>query len=267
MNYIKFKSHRGLVNLFADYIVKQINTTGQYDTTLDVTYCGKFFVVNGFTNREELIDMSQIKVKFMTEYTDYLNEFDIDNMNIIDLITYGVELEKKDEMWFKFYPSSRILYPQEVIDFDLNIPFHSISPDIVIELDYSQPGLSNYHFVYSPLNVTSSFPHGYSLTMGRDLLYYSEYICSHLNHNFRTGTINFKMSLKQNDDEDYNISISTESVYKDSDLKSLILDVFDFNITKFRTSVKNYDITEDLTNPFVVKPWVTKDKMSEMFLF
>lgn len=267
MNYIKFKSYRGLVNLFADYIVKQINTTGQYDTTLDVTYCGKFFVVNGFTNREELIDMSQIKVKFMTEYTDYLNEFNIDNMNIIDLLTYGVELEKKEEMWFKFYPSNRILYPQEIIDFDHNVSFESISPDMVIELDYSKPELSNYVFTYSPINITSSFPHGYSLSMGRDLLYYSEYICSHLDHNFRTGIINFRMSLKQNDNEDYNISLTTESVYKDSDLESLILDVFDFNMTKFRTSIKNYDITEDLTNPFVVKPWVTKDKMSEMYLF
>lgn len=267
MNYINFKSYRGLVNLFADYIVKQINNNGQYDTTIDVTYCGKFFVVNGFTNREELIDMSQIKVKFMTEYTDYLNELDIDNMNIIDLISYGIELAKKDEMWFKFYPSTRIIYPQEVVEFDLEIPFYSISPDIVIELDYSYSGLSNYQFVYSPLNVTSSFPHGYSLTMGRDILYYSEYICSHLDHNLRTGNIDFKFSLRQNEDEDYDISIMTESLYKDSDIKSLILDVFDFNMTKFRTSIKNYDITEDLTKPFEVKPWVTKDKLSDIFIF
>lgn len=267
MNYINFKSWRGLVNLFADYIVKQINTTGQYDTTLDVTYCGKFFVVNGFTNRKELMDMSQVKDKFVTEYKTYLNEFGIDNINIIDLVTYGVELEKKEEMWFKFYPSKRILYPQEVVDFDLNIVFDSISPDMVIELDYGHPEISNYPFTYTPLNITSSFPHGFSLTMGRDMLYYSEYICSHLDHNFRTGNIDFKFSLKKNEDEDYNISITTESLYKDNSIKSLILDVFDFNMTKFRTSVKNYDIIEDLTKPFEVKPWVTKDKMSDMFIF
>ena len=57
MKYINENSNRGLVNLFSDYIVKEINKTHQYDVVVEITDCGKFFVVNGMTNSDKVLDM------------------------------------------------------------------------------------------------------------------------------------------------------------------------------------------------------------------
>ncbi len=270
MNFINLNSNRGIVNLFADYILTHLNKDNEYDTVIEVTDSGKFFVINGLTNRKELLDMNDIKIKFSTEYSNLLNDFGYTNINVIDLISYDVELEKKDDMWLKFYSSDRIIYPQDLIDTvtnDLNkIKYHSISPELVIELDYSEKTLSNEFCRFVPMTITSEFPHGHSLSMGRSVLYYSEYICNHLESSLRTGDIVFKFSTKMNDDDDYDISITTDSIYKDSDITSVILDVFDFNLTKFTNEIKGYNVIKDITNPFDSKPWLVKDKSRDIFI-
>jgi len=270
MNFINLNSNRGIVNLFADYILKQINKDNEFDTVIEVTDSGKFFVINGLTNRKELLDMNDIKIKFSTEYSNLLNEFGYTNINVIDLISYDVELEKKEEVWLKFYVSERILYPQDLIDVvskDLtNIKYHSVSPELVVELDYSENTLQNEFCKFVPMTITSEFPYGHSLSMGRSILYYSEYICNHLESSLRTGDIVFKFSTKMNDNDDYDISITTDSMYKDSDITSVILDVFDFNLTKFTNEIKGYDVIKDITNPFDSKPWLVKDKSRDIFI-
>jgi len=270
MNFINLNSNRGIVNLFADYILKQINKDNEFDTVIEVTDSGKFFVINGLTNRKELLDINDIKIKFSTEYSNLLNDFGYTNINVIDLISYNVGLEKKEDMWLKFYASERILYPQDLIDTvskDLNnIKYHSVSPELVVELDYSENTLQNEFCKFVPMTVTSEFPHGHSLSMGRSILYYSEYICNHLESSLRTGDIVFKFSTKMNDNDDYDISITTDSMYKDSDITSVILDVFDFNLTKFTNEIKGYDVIKDITNPFDSKPWLVKDKSRDIFI-
>jgi len=270
MNYINLNSNRGIVNLFADYILKHINKDNEFDTVIEVTDSGKFFVINGLTNRKELLDMNDIKIKFTTEYSSLLNDFGYTNINVIDLISYDVELEKKEDMWLKFYASERIIYPQALIDTvskDLNnIKYHSVSPELVVELDYSENTLQNEFCKFVPMTITSEFPYGHSLSMGRSILYYSEYICNHLESSLRTGDIVFKFSTKMNDNDDYDISITTDSMYKDSDITSVILDVFDFNLTKFTNEIKGYDVIKDITNPFDSKPWLVKDKSRDIFI-
>ena len=134
------------------------------------------------------------------------------------------------------------------------------------ELDYSENTLQNEFCKFVPMTITSEFPHGHSLSMGRSILYYSEYICNHLESSLRTGDIVFKFSTKMNDNDDYDISITTDSMYKDSDITSVILDVFDFNLTKFTNEIKGYDVIEDITNPFNNKPWLVKDKSRDIFI-
>jgi hypothetical protein len=55
-------------------------------------------------------------------------------------------------------------------------------------------------------------------------------------------------------------------MYKDSDITSVILDVFDFNLTKFTNEIKGYDVIKDITNPFDSKPWLVKDKSRDIFI-
>jgi hypothetical protein len=107
MKYINENSNRGLVNLFSDYIVNQINKDKQYDVVIEVTDCGKFFVVNGMTDSDKILDMIKVKESFLESYKSLLTNFGYENVNIIDLIMYNRDLSKKTEYTFDFYNSSR----------------------------------------------------------------------------------------------------------------------------------------------------------------
>jgi hypothetical protein len=272
MKYINENSNRGLVNLFSDYIVKQINKDNQFDVIIEVIDCGKFFVVNGMTNSDKILDMIKVKEDFFKTYKSLFTKFGYENVNMIDLIMYGQELVKKTEYYFNFYESSRPLYHQNIINNLIDNPqpkFNSISYTnrLEYELDYSEDDTSNLdYFTYSPLNISSEFPHGYSLSMGRQELYYSEYICNQLFDVLLTDKLTFKYSsLKTN--EDNQIDIKSMSLFPKKDVISMVLDVFDFDMLVFNDKIKDYDIMEDITNPFGDKPWLVRDKIKVLILF
>ena len=100
MKYINENSNRGLVNLFSNYIVKEINKTHQYDVVVEITDCGKFFVINGMTNSDKILDMVKVKETFLETYKSLLTNFGYENVNIIDLILYNRDLKKKTEFVF-----------------------------------------------------------------------------------------------------------------------------------------------------------------------
>ena len=55
-------------------------------------------------------------------------------------------------------------------------------------------------FKVLPLQITSEFPYGYSLDMGRRNLYYTEYVCnhllSHIEKYLNKRKFNYKVSVK-----------------------------------------------------------------------
>jgi len=274
MKYINQNSNRGLVNKFADFIVKEVTKDNNYDAVIEVTDCGKFFIVNGMTNSNTILDMSSVRDKFIGENKTLLTEFGYKTINVIDLIMYNVELVKKDEFWFKFYNSKRPIYPNSIINFveneSENLLFNSAEyNDILsVEIDFSEDKTNKLpYYTNPPLNITSEFPFGYSLNMGRAHLYFSEYIIHNLLSIIKSDTIIFKMTTKLNTDNDYDIEIKANSIYSNEDIKSMILDTFDFNLTKFTKSISKYDIYEDLTSPFQTKPWFIKDKISDLTMF
>jgi hypothetical protein len=272
MKYINENSNRGLVNLFSDYIVNEINKTHQYDVVVEVTDCGKFFVINGMTNSDKILDMVKVKETFLETYKSLLTNFGYENVNIIDLIVYDRDLKKKTEFVFDFYHSSRPLYHRNLIIDVLENPqpkFNSITYNnrLEYELDYSEDDTSNLdYFTYSPLNISSEFPHGYSLSMGRQELYYSEYICNQLFNVILTDKVTFKYSSIKVD-EDNQIDVESNSIYPKKDIVSMVLDVFDFDMLMFNDKIKDYDIMEDITNPFGDKPWLVRDKIKDLILF
>ena len=272
MKYINELSNRGVVNLFADYIVKEITKSNNYDVVIEVTDCGKFFVVNGMTNTDKILDMIKVKDSFIKTYITLLTKFGYENLNIIDLIIYDRLLKKKESYTFDFYNSSRPIYHYKVTNSLIDNPqpkFHSISYTnrLEYELDYSEDDTINLeYFTYSPLNISSEFPHGYSLSMGRQELYYSEYVCNQLFDVILTDRLTFKYSsVKQ--DEDNQIDIHSMSLFPRKDIISMILDVFDFDMLIFKDKIKDYNIIEDLTKPFDKKPWLVRDKIKDLILF
>ena len=272
MKYINENSNRGLVNLFSDYIVNQINKDKQYDVVIEVTDCGKFFVINGMTNTDKILDMVKVKESFLESHKSLLTNFGYENVNVIDLIMYGKELAKKNEYTFDFYNSSRPTYHYRLINSIIESPqpkFNSISYTnrLEYELDYSENNTSHLeYYTYAPLNISSEFPHGYSLSMGRQELYYSEYICNQLFDVLLTDKLTFKYSSVKVD-EDNQIDIVSNSIHPKKDIISMVLDVFDFDMLVFNDKIKNYDIIEDMTLPFDTKPWLTRDKIKDLILF
>jgi len=273
MKYVNENSNKGIVNLFADFLVKEINKTNQYDVVIEVTDCGKFFIVNGLTNSDKILDMVIVKEEFYKEYQPLMEEFGYKILNIIDVIIYDTELSKKPEYIFDFYNSSRPIYHSGIMNDLIDNPqpkFNSISYNnnrLEYELDYSEDETSNLnYYTYSPLNISSEFPHGYSLSMGRQELYYSEYICNQLFDVLLTDKLTFKYSSVKVD-EDNQIDIVSNSIHPKKDIISMVLDVFDFDMLVFNDKIKNYDIIEDMTLPFDTKPWLTRDKIKDLILF
>jgi hypothetical protein len=272
MKYINENSNRGIVNLFADFIVKEITKNKQYDVVVEVTDCGRFFVVNGMTNSDKILDIISVRDSFLETFKELITSFGYENINIIDLLVYNRELKKKTEYKFDFYKSERPIYHNNIIVNILEITqpkFNSISYTnrLEYELDYSEENTSNLEFyTYSPLNISSEFPYGYSLSMGRQELYYSEYICNQLFNVIPTDKVTFKYSSIKVD-EDNQIDIKSNSIYPNKDIISMVLDVFDFDMLVFNDKIKGYDIMEDITNPFGDKPWLVKDKVKDLKFF
>ena len=272
MKYINENSNRGIVNLFADFLVKEINKTQTYDVVIEVTDCGKFFVVNGMTNSDKILDLVKIKEIFFENHKSQLKNFGYDFINIIDLIVYNRDLKKKTDYTFDFYNSERRIYHNDILVTILENPqpkFNSISytTKLEYELDYSEDDTSNLdYFTYAPLNISSEFPHGYSLSMGRQELYYSEYISNQLLDILLTDKLTFKYSSVKVD-EDNQIDINTNTIYPKKDIVSMVLDVFDFDMLVFKDKIKDYDIMEDITHPFNNKPWLVKDRIKDLILF
>jgi hypothetical protein len=216
--------------------------------------------------------MVQMKEEFTKEYKTLLEKYGYTNLNIIDLIIYSQELAKKTDYTFDFYSSTRPSYHHKVINTLVDNPqplFNSIqyTTKLEYELDYSENNTSNLpYFTYAPLNVSSEFPHGYSLSMGRQEYYYSEYICNQLFDVILTDKLTFKYSSIKEDD-DNKINLYSMSLFPRKDIISMVLDVFDFDMLIFNDKIKGYDIMEDLTKPFDDKPWLVKDKIKDLILF
>ena len=93
MKYINENSNRGLVNLFSDYIVNQINKDKQYDTVIEITDCGKFFVVNGMTNSDKILDMIILRGIDILKNTDkYIKSMPTDTSSYDDLYDFFKKL-------------------------------------------------------------------------------------------------------------------------------------------------------------------------------
>lgn len=270
MKYINPKTNRGIVNKFADHILTEINKLGDYDSVIEVSDCGKFFIVNGFSSYENPLDLNDIKESFLTKNNDVLDILGYKDINIINLIDFDVTPNKKDEFWFKFYNTSRPTYSKTLTEYveQDTTPYISIDNDLKTELDFNhtQNNIKTV-FEYPPLTVTSEFPHGYSLNMGRIHYYYSEYVAYNSMTASQTKEMDFKISTIKDSDEDFMFELRCKSIYNDNVVKSMILDVFDFDLESFKHVVSTYDFSKDIDEPFAPKPWLFKDRINDCIIF
>jgi len=273
MRYINPNSRRGIVNKLADYILNQIDKTQR--TRLQVTDFKTFYVINGETNSDKVLDLSVIKESFYNENKEILTSLGVKQINIIDIIEYKDPISQSD-YHFDFYNSERPLYHQHTINevrsgleghYQHN-HLNSINYTDKLELEFGSPhiypNLLTFHSTEF-MSMSSEFPYGYSLSMGRLELYYSEYICNHLFTPTITDKIEFMITKQKDDDDDLKISIKADSIYNKKTIKSLVLDVFDFNLGKFQsTFLENYNLTTEIETQLSSKPWLVKDRSKDI---
>ena len=265
MKLINVKSEKGLVNLFADYIVTKLGETNK--SIIQVTNCGSFFVINGKTESSSVLNMDLIYKEFKNEYPDIIDK---EKINTIDLIKYETKPKVSDEKWFTFFNTERSIYHPKTISLKSLLEKNVITHVCPISCDFSERNLPFFDDIFSTSSFvfTSEFPYGFSKNVDRNKLYYCEYICNHLFNEIYCNQIDIKFSNKINDDEDLNVEIFVSGgLYDKKDVLSLILDVFDFNLENFNIKISDYNIMEDLMKPFDKKPWLVRDRVKDVILF
>ena len=111
--------------------------------------------------------------------------------------------------------------------------------------------------VYEPIseiNVSSEFPYGHSLGCGRGMYYYSHYIFNH------------RYSNKLDENEDYKIKVVSNSSISKTSIESLVLDVFDMDLTEFNNRLSKYQFFDDITDPNSEKPYLVQDRLKDVIL-
>jgi phosphate starvation-inducible protein PhoH len=83
-------SRRGIVNLFADFIVSKIDPKER--SIIQITDCEVFMVVNGQTTSETELNIDELKNEFNETYKDILKSLGLEHFNVINIIKYGVDI-------------------------------------------------------------------------------------------------------------------------------------------------------------------------------
>ena len=231
MRLINKNSRRGVVNLLADFILSK--TDKKENSIIQVSDCGPFMVINGMTTSNEVLDLEKIKKEFTDWFSELIPDIDIDKLNTIDIIRYGEEVNNIEKGWV------------------------SVNKDVFVE--EPEPLFE--------LSVNSEFPYGYSLNCGRLMVYYSHYIFNHIYSTIGTDKVDFYFAKKINEDEDLKIKVISKSRLDNKSIKSLILDVFDFDLNAFSEKVKDYDLFQDIVFPGKEKPYLIQDRLKDTIMF
>ena len=216
------------VNLFADFILSKIDKKDK--TIIEVTDCGPFFLVNGVTSSNEILDLTEIQNEFCKWFDDHLTIYENKTFNIIDVIKYGQEIS--DNKFLKLH----------------------VHKDVYLKNDEFENFLS----------VRSEFPFGYSLDCGRSINYYYHYILNQISSTI--GVKEMKIKLKEINEE-LDIEVECDSIYSNSTIKNLILDVFDFDLPEFNKRFDNFEFYEDVLFQNFEKPYLVQDRLKDIIIF
>jgi hypothetical protein len=231
MRLINKNSRRGITNLFADFILSKIKRTEK--SIIQVTDCGAFMIVNGLTTSNEYLDINKIKNEFKESFGDVLKELEMLDLNTIDVIRYNEDIKPIHKGWVIVNKNTFVEEPD---------------PDI------------------SEISISSEFPYGYSLDCGRINTYYSHYIMNHMFNLLGVDEVSFYFTNEE-EDEDLKIKIVSDSKIDKKSIKSLILDVFDFDMESFRERLSDYNLIDDILNPNRDKPYLKQDLLEHIILF
>ena len=257
MRYINPNSKSGLINKFADFIVK--NTDETSSTIIEVIYLGGFFVIKGVTESDKVLNLQEIRNNFVQKYNYLLSAHGINNINYIDVIEYGSKNVNYDS-FSKFYKSETPRFHSEVINYvktnNLDLNEETIDFDCLVLKNTSTKKEFNFNNEISNLD---------SLSLK---YYYSEYIVNQIISSINCNQIFIKFNSNKDIRDDLQIRLISDSYYPEEIIKSLVLDVFDFNITKFKNDyLSELDLEFEVENQLLPSKWLVKDKSKDVVIF
>ena len=230
MRKLEKNTRRYFVNLFADYILSKFEKSE--NTIIQVTDCETFVVVNGQTTSSKVLDLNEIKYEFAGWFDDVLSSIGMKDINLIDIIKYEQDIPDFSKGW---------------IDVNKSLYVETYEP-------------------ISEINVSSEFPYGHSLGCGRGMYYYSHYIFNHMYSLLGVDQLYFRYSNKLDENEDYKIKVVSNSSISKTSIESLVLDVFDMDLTEFNNRLSKYQFFDDITDPNSKKPYLVQDRLKDVIL-
>jgi hypothetical protein len=269
MNYIEFYNFldgKNLCNIFANLIVKEINTIiPDSKTDISVINVRNFFIVKGTTTFNEVINLAELFQNFLKEYDTELSN----KVRVIDSILYNKEVDQeplnlkevfiksqekkyqslqeklnsytKEKIYFNFKLQERtnhVYYDcsSEQLSTVINILEEQFPDYVLVKCDFSQEiyvsdkvyGLSNNNRLYHFL-LWSIKNHIFNLSISKklDVSLYSDVSVEEMDN----LTVNFVL---HNDDH----------IVKTDWLESLVLDVFPFDAESLKSKFGKIDDLE-----------------------
>jgi hypothetical protein len=230
MRKLDVNTRRGVVNLFADFILSKIGK--KENSIIQVTDFEKFFVIRGITTSKEILDTQVIKFEFCEKFKKEIELSEISYMNIIDIIDYNKSLKNDDTVQFEI---NKDIY-KDVISNTLDV------------------------------SISSEFPYGYSLEYDRLKYYYSHYIFNHMYSLLGVDNVSFTYSTEKNEEDEFMIDVNCDSRFEKEKILSLILDVFDFDLESFREKIHGYNLIDDITHQDKIKPYLVQDLLEHVII-
>ena len=230
------KCRLSVVNLFADFILSKIPAVE--NSIIQVIDCVNFFVIKGKTSYKDILDMgtliNEFKSSLPSEFDEVITRQKL--THTIDLLEYNIKMEPVKKITQIYHNTENCIYHQEQIE------KYKQNPNLSYKYNFLLKEINDESY----LSVISDFPHGYSLSQGRELYYYGKHIIYNIPTTFPFNTLSLTLHYEgENKIEIYN----PETKEKETELESAIMDMFDFDMSEINGQIKKVDWKFEITNP------------------
>jgi len=195
-------------------------------------------------NKLENLFSEYILKNIDSKYSSKIEVVNCDNFAIVKGETESetiISIQKLSEEFSEKYPEYKIRNTIDLIDYKSKLSFPFEYKFTFFKDNIPTINESNYF-------RTSSFPYGYSWSEGKSLYFYFKHITNKIPTSYPFNWITYDIKISETGKIDFNISDDYIN-NQDDVLKSIILDVFDFNITEFESEAKKMDLEQIILNP------------------
>jgi len=262
-----FLSGKNLCNIFADLVVKKINeVTPDAKTQITVINVRNFFIVKGVTTSDSVINLSDILSGIYEKYDSEL----LNKVRVIDTILYNKEFDlnlninfyedkKNKSLISNLYKTCNDLQNEGfyiTVKLNNSILFYDFEHEKDFDPSYIKEKFPTYTCIkddFSQDIYTSEEIYGLS---NNGIKYY-HFLIRKISYNLLSRdfskitdiSISSELKLNDVDAENINLKLNNKSITDNNVLESLILDNFNFDISKLEKEVdfNDFDVLKSIS--------------------